>query len=145
MSGTSAPPPGPPGGGRPRAARRPHPAAGPLGVLAAAAAGAAYLWNRDPHRPGQLLPPCPWHLVTGLLCPGCGGTRMAYDLMHGHGAAAWHDNAALLAALPAVALLYGRWLGHGLRGRRYRPRLGRTGTLAVLGAAAAWTVLRNLL
>ncbi|MGW4895235.1 DUF2752 domain-containing protein [Kitasatospora sp. NPDC004240] len=129
----------------PRRSERLRAASPPLGLLAAGLAGSAYLWSRDPHLPGQLLPFCVWRRVTGLECPGCGGTRMAYDLLHGDLAAAWRDNAVLLLALPLVALLYLTWLRHGLAGRRWRPTLGRGGKIAVLGTAAAWTVLRNLL
>ena len=126
-------------------AARAHPATPPLTALAAALAGAAYLWGTDPHRPGQLLPRCPFNWVTGLLCPACGGTRMAYDLMHGDVVAAFHDNALLLTAgVPAAAYLGGRWLVAGLRGRRYRPSPGRWGTAVVLGAAVAWALVRNL-
>ncbi|MFC9326270.1 DUF2752 domain-containing protein [Kitasatospora sp. NPDC057015] len=127
------------------AAGRLRTAAGPLGLAALGAAGAGYLWSRDPHLPGQALPFCPWRRLTGLQCPGCGGTRMAYDLLHGDLAAAWHDNALLLLALPLVALLYGTWLRHGLAGRSWRPALGPRGTAAVLGVAALWTITRNLL
>jgi hypothetical protein len=123
-----------------------HPAAPPLGLLAATAAGAAHLWDRNPHETGHLLPRCPFRWVTGLLCPACGGTRMAYDLMHGELRAAFHDNAALLVlGLPTAAYLCARWLCEGLRGRRYRPDLGRVGTAAVLGTALAWCAARNLL
>ncbi|WP_425555543.1 DUF2752 domain-containing protein [Kitasatospora kazusensis] len=120
-------------------------AAGPLGLLAAGVAGAGYLWSRDPHLPGQALPFCPWRRLTGLQCPGCGGTRMAYDLLHGHLTAAWHDNAALLMALPLLAALYLDWLRHGLAGRRRRLELSPRGIAVVLGIAAAWTIGRNLL
>ncbi|MFF2042187.1 DUF2752 domain-containing protein [Kitasatospora sp. NPDC058170] len=117
----------------------------PLAVLAGGLAGAGYLWSRDPHLPGQVLPFCVFRKVTGLQCPGCGGTRMTYDLLHGDLAAAWQDNAALLLALPLVALLYLTWLRHGLAGRSWRPPLGRRGTAVLLGTAAGWAVLRNLL
>lgn len=122
-----------------------HPAVAPLAALAAAAAGAAYLWGTDPHQAGQFLPRCPINWATGLLCPACGGTRMTYDLMHGDLLAALHDNAALLLlGLPAAAYLSTRWLYEGLRGRRYRPRLSTRGTVAVLTLAVAWSVTRNL-
>lgn len=126
-----------------RVARRPL--AVPLGLAAAGSAGAAYLYRTDPRQPGQLLPRCPFEWVTGLLCPACGGTRMTYDLMHGEFAAAFHDNAALLLlGVPAAAYLWVRLLSEGMRGRRYRPSLGRRGVAVVLGAAVTWTVARNL-
>ncbi|WP_407990091.1 DUF2752 domain-containing protein [Kitasatospora sp. CMC57] len=119
-------------------------AALPPAVSAAGAVGAWHLRSRDPHLAGQLLPFCPWHRLTGLACPACGATRMTYDLLHGDLAAAWADNAALLLALPLLAVLYGNWVRHGLAGRRFRVRLGPRGTVAVLAVAVVWTVGRNL-
>ncbi|MFJ3195488.1 DUF2752 domain-containing protein [Streptomyces griseoviridis] len=121
-----------------------HPAAAPLAVLAAGAAAVLHLYRTDPHQPGGLLPPCPFHLLTGLLCPACGGTRMVYDLMHGHLGQAWLDNRLLLLAAPFALALAGRWAVEGLRGRRWRPALGRRAQAAILLTAVAWTVTRNL-
>ncbi len=120
-----------------------HPAAASLAVLVAGAAGAAYLYRTDPHEPGHLLPQCPFRLMTGLLCPACGGTRMVYDLMHGHFAQAWLDNRALLLVAPWALVLLGRWIVEGLRGRRWQPRLGGRAQVVVLFVAVAWTVTRN--
>ncbi|MEV6735986.1 DUF2752 domain-containing protein [Streptomyces sp. NPDC051104] len=120
-----------------------HPAAAPLAVLAAGAAGAGYLYVTDPHEPGHLLPQCPFRLLTGLLCPACGGTRMVYDLMHGHVTAAWLDNRALLLASPYALALLVRWTVEGLRGRRWQPQLSTRAQVLVLGLAVAWTVARN--
>ncbi|MFC7897825.1 DUF2752 domain-containing protein [Streptomyces sp. NPDC057381] len=130
----------------PSEGRRPpwHPAAAPLAVLVAGAAGAGYLWFTDPHESGHLLPQCPFRYVTGLLCPACGGTRMTYDLMHGHFAAAWLDNRALLLAAPFALALWGRWTVEGLRGRFYRPRIAPWAQALILLTAVAWTVARNL-
>lgn len=33
---------------------------------------------------GISVPPCYFHLFTGLYCPGCGGTRAWISLLHGH-------------------------------------------------------------
>ncbi|MEV5611478.1 DUF2752 domain-containing protein [Streptomyces sp. NPDC052225] len=122
-----------------------HPAAAPVGVFVAGAAGALYLYGTNPHEPGHWLPRCPFRLVTGLLCPACGGTRMVYDLMHGQFTTAWHDNAALLLAAPFALALLGRWAYEGVRGRRWRPSFGVRGQAVILGLAAAWTVLRNVI
>ena len=121
-----------------------HPAAAPPAVLAAGTAGAGYLYVTDPHEPGHLLPGCPFRYLTGLLCPACGGTRMVYDLMHGHLATAWHDNRMLLLAAPFALALLARWMVEGLRGRRWSPQLKPRTQLLVLLTAVAWTVLRNV-
>jgi Protein of unknown function (DUF2752) len=120
-----------------------HPAAAPLAVLAAGSAGAAYLYVTDPREPGHVLPQCPFRLVTGLLCPACGGTRMVYDLMHGHYTEAWLDNRALLLASPFALALLGRWMVEGLGGRRWRPTLSRRAQAVVLLLAVAWVIVRN--
>ncbi|MFF8903284.1 DUF2752 domain-containing protein [Streptomyces lydicus] len=115
-------------------------------ALGAGAAAAGYLWRTDPHRPGQVLIPCPFKLMTGVDCPACGGTRMAYDLMHGDVVAAFHDNAVLLTlGVPAVAFFVLRWLVAGLRGRAYRLRLTTRGNAVVFGIAAVWMAARNLM
>ncbi|MEX3103617.1 MULTISPECIES: DUF2752 domain-containing protein [unclassified Streptomyces] len=114
-------------------------------MLVAGGAGAAYLYGTDPHQPGHLLPQCPFRLVTGLLCPACGGTRMVYDLMHGRLDAAWLDNRALLLASPFALALLGRWMWEGIgRGRRWRPQVGGRTQALILGIAVAWAVVRNL-
>ncbi|WP_049570610.1 DUF2752 domain-containing protein [Streptomyces sp. SBT349] len=124
---------------------RSHPAVLPLATLAAGIAGAAYLWRTNPHEGGRFLPRCPVNWLTGLDCPSCGGTRMTYDVLHGDLAAAFQDNAVLLLlGVPLALWLGGRWLHEGLRGRRYRPSLGRRTVAALLGVALVWAVVRNV-
>ncbi|WP_110944249.1 DUF2752 domain-containing protein [Streptomyces niger] len=114
-------------------------------VTGLTAAAAAYLWHTNPHRPGQALPRCPFNAMTGLLCPACGGTRMAYDLLHGDLPAAFHDNAALLVlGVPLAAYVGGRLLYEGLRGRRYRVRPTPRTLAAILATALVWGVVRNV-
>jgi hypothetical protein len=48
------------------------------------------------------LPPCPFHALTGLYCPGCGSTRMLYFLVHGHPWLAFRQNALAMMMLPGV-------------------------------------------
>ncbi|WUN33396.1 DUF2752 domain-containing protein [Kitasatospora sp. NBC_00315] len=78
--------------------------------------------------------------ATGKAAPGCGGTRTAYDPLHGALVAARHDDAALL---PAPAGLCGTRLRPGGRmpaAARARPP-GYRG--AALGAAALRTIGRD--
>lgn len=123
---------------------RGHPAAAPLGAAAAALAGSLYLYGTDPHQPGHWLPRCPFNWATGLLCPICGATRMAYDLLHADPVRAFHDNALLLLCTPFLLAVAGRWAVAGLRGRRWQPVLGARASYAVGAVLLAWAVLRNL-
>ncbi|MCV7012255.1 DUF2752 domain-containing protein [Mycolicibacterium madagascariense] len=108
---------------------------GTAGVLGGAL---AYVGVRDPHAPGFGFPPCPFHLLTGWNCPGCGGLRMTHDLLHGDFAAAITDNVFLLVGLPLLAA----WLV--VRAGRRRPLMPRAAIVTVVLAAVAWTVVRNL-
>jgi hypothetical protein len=69
-----------------------------LGEAAVAAAGIVYLLAVDPHDPRAWAPFCPVKLFTGLDCPGCGGLRLAHDLLHGDVRAAVYDNPFLLSS-----------------------------------------------
>jgi hypothetical protein len=45
-------------------------------------------------------PPCFFHKVTGLYCPGCGSTRALHCLLHGQIYEAIRNNALIVLALP---------------------------------------------
>lgn len=109
-----------------------------LGAGALALGGLAYVGLVDPHRAGSAFPACPFRLITGWYCPGCGGLRMTHDVLHGDLAAAAVDNAFLLAGLPLLALW---WLW---RRRAGKPALTPAALLIVVVAAAVWTIVRNM-
>jgi hypothetical protein len=56
------------------------------------------------------LPKCPFHLLTGLYCPGCGATRATYYLVRGQLTTAFHYQPLFIVMLPVVFLLIGRRL-----------------------------------
>jgi uncharacterized protein DUF2752 len=64
-----------------------------------AAVAFAVLYFFDP-RSCSLLPPCPFHAMTGLWCPGCGSTRGLHALAHGHLLQALRFNPLMVASLP---------------------------------------------
>jgi hypothetical protein len=71
-------------------------------VLVVAALGSgAVLFFFDPAKHG-FYPICLFHSLTGLNCPGCGATRAAYQLLHGHLLGALHDNALFVLTLTAL-------------------------------------------
>jgi hypothetical protein len=91
------------------------------------------------------LPRCQLHELTGLNCPGCGGTRAVYALLHGDVLQAAAYNLYFVLALPF--LLW--WGGYGLwatvMGKQFGPpRLRPWLWTFVWISLAAFTVLRNL-
>src|ERR1017187_6559858 len=69
--------------------------------MAGLVAVSCFFKNGTPTR----LPPCQFHKLTGLYCPGCGSTRMLYFLVHGHPWLAFRQNALAMIVLPGV--IYG--------------------------------------
>ena len=49
-------------------------------------------------------PPCILKKLTAFDCPGCGGTRACYQLLHGNIAAAANHNLLFLFSLPLMSL-----------------------------------------
>ena len=83
---------------------------GALGTGAVLAGGLAYIGLGDPHGHRFMFPGCPFKMVTGFNCPGCGGLRMTHDLLHLDFGAAVVDNLFLLVGLPMLAAwLLVRW------------------------------------
>lgn len=113
----------------------------PYRVAALAAAALAVDIAFDPvHRH---VPLCPFHSVTGLWCPLCGGLRAADSLAHLQVTSALHDNAVFVLALPLVALWWVDWVVRSRSGRPMRAQPRYAGTVLIV-LAVAFTVLRNL-
>jgi hypothetical protein len=51
------------------------------------------------------MPKCPFKLLTGLQCPGCGGQRAVHALLHGDVVGALRYNWFLIYAAPYLLLL----------------------------------------
>ena len=119
--------------------------AAPMAVAAGAIAVCAAVAWADPTTPGGIIPPCPTYSLFGILCPGCGSSRMMYSLVHLDVPAALHYNALALVALGMLVVVFGAWTwsrGRGTpmpRWTRYRwaPHI-------VLVLTAVWVVVRNI-
>ena len=126
------------------AARRP---AGALWLLAGAAAlpAAAVLYRFPPLAVGWY-PRCPFFLLTGIYCPGCGALRAGHALLHGHFVEALGFNALLVLAAPFLAYVLASHALEAVTGERRLPRPYLPGrvTQAILWTFVVFTVLRNL-
>ncbi len=69
-------------------------------AIAVVAAGLVlFLFN--PEESG-LFPRCPFLMLTGYECPGCGSQRAIHALLHGNLCAAWGYNPLLVISLPYI-------------------------------------------
>lgn len=101
------------------------------------------LWSGGPA--AVLLPPCYFHKVTGLDCPGCGLTRATYSLLHGRFGDAFRLNPLGLALLPlalaGLSLEILAWVKKDAGGPRLR--MGPRGTRTIVIVVLAFWLLRN--
>lgn len=157
----AAPAPEHPSGmyGVPYAARRPNtftrffsaldgrmPWAGPAAVAVCFAGAASYVLVSNPTDGGAAdIPTCLVKLTTGFDCPGCGGTRAFYYLMHGNIPEAARHHAMAVFAAPFLVWLYLAWAVKKMSGKQLpTPAIGPKTISIFLGAWAAFMVLRNL-
>jgi hypothetical protein len=89
----------------------------PVLVAGAVLGASVVLHLRDPHQTGSYLF-CPWFVITGTYCPGCGGLRAVNDLTRGDLAAAASSNLLLAGAVPLLLFMWSRWFLDRWRGVR---------------------------
>lgn len=89
--------------------------------------------------------PCLFHTVTGLYCPGCGGTHLVAALVQGNFAAALRANPAFFVLSPAFAFLAVRLTARWVRTGTIAPtRAERVLLWCCIGALVVFGILRNL-
>ena len=108
---------------------------------------ALYLfYNLNPETQ-PIFPKCPFLLLTGFECPGCGTQRAIHQLLHLNFGAALKYNAFMVAALPYVLMgVYMEYLGGKQRNiKLYRILFGRYSALVILAVIILYWILRNIL
>jgi hypothetical protein len=117
----------------------------PLAAVAAGGLGCVAVWFGNPTVPGGPLPICPTKALFGIDCPGCGGLRMMYSLLHGDIPAALHYNAVSFVVVLLCVWSIGAWTVGRLRGRWQRSWLHWRWTPLVFSVVfVVWFVIRNL-
>ena len=91
-------------------------------------------------------PKCPFLMITGFECPGCGSQRAIHDLLHFRISDAFNQNAIVPIALPYIFLgIYLDLFG----GKEKFPRLERfffgkwAGIIVIIIFISYW-ILRNI-
>lgn len=106
--------------------------------------GAAVVFFTFNPETSAIFPRCPFLVLTGLKCPGCGSQRGIHALLHGDVPAAFHYNALMVLSLPIIfLLLYAEVV------RRKRPafyaRIQRPAYIWVyFSLVLIWSVARNV-
>jgi hypothetical protein len=119
---------------------------GPLLTAAVVGGLTLALHFRDPHAAGSW-GFCPWHALTGLYCPGCGGLRAVNDLGNGDVVEALSSNLLFVAMVPLLVYWWVQWTQRAWSGA---PKASATnqhaGVWVAVGAVAmvVFGVLRNL-
>jgi hypothetical protein len=118
----------------------------PLSVLVCFLGGVGYVLATNPTDAGATSSPtCLVRLTTGFDCPGCGGTRAFWYLVHGNVPAAARSHLIAVFAAPFLVYAYVVWVADVAFRRKLPPlRVTPKGISLFLAAWGVFTVLRNL-
>ncbi|MFF0154154.1 DUF2752 domain-containing protein [Micromonospora sp. NPDC005203] len=118
----------------------------PLAAVGCVAAGMGYALLSNPaDAPPDAAPTCLLKLTTGLDCPGCGGTRALWYVLHADLPAAARHHFLFVFALPFLAYLFVAWAANQAFGWRLPElRISSKVIVGFMGGWLAFSVLRNL-
>lgn len=119
----------------------------PLLILVCFAGGVTYALALNPTTSGAFdSPTCLIKMSTGFDCPGCGGTRAFWYLLHGDVAAAARSHLLAVFAAPFLVYMYIAWAVNRTTSRVKLPQLQISPRVITifLSAWVVFTVARNL-
>lgn len=88
-----------------------------LTLLALSLVGTAAVYALYTFNPAKSVfyAPCPFHVLTGLYCPGCGSLRALHHLLHGDLAVAFRLNPLTVLSLPFLGYSFLSYAMIGIR------------------------------
>lgn len=118
----------------------------PMGMALGAGLAAAmvFLYKFNPAST-SFYPPCPFNMLSGLYCPGCGSLRALHQLSHGHLFAAFSLNPLMVIAFPFVGYGLLSNAAFAARGRALPGVfLSRGWIMVLLWIIIAYWIIRNI-
>jgi hypothetical protein len=106
--------------------------------------GSGMLWTFPPQE-SRWYPQCPFYAATHWLCPGCGGTRALYHLLHFELGQAFQWNALVAVCAPTLLASFLFWYYSVMRYHR-SPRIHLPGgvVIAFYVVAILFAIVRNM-
>lgn len=92
----------------------------------------------------QLFPKCPFFLLTGYKCPGCGSQRAIHSLLHLDIPTAFSHNALLVLLIPFLLVLVYAEIMYTKKPNLYRRVNSQGVILTIFILILLWWILRNL-
>lgn len=123
--------------------RRAHAYLAPLLVGLGIVTAFVYVTLVDPNAHGNY-PTCPWLLLTGYYCPGCGFLRMVHALGHAQFGTAFGLNPLAFVMVPVLLYAWVRWLVRSIRGRPRETVLHPAFIWVFLVVLIGFWIVRNL-
>jgi len=116
-----------------------------LGILAILLAGGLVYYLFSPEQ-SDFFPRCPFHVMTGLDCPGCGSQRAIHHILHFEIGKAFMSNALLIIAIPYIIVCtYLEYFGGKERYPRLRKMIySKNAVISVLILIILFWILRNI-
>jgi len=107
------------------------------------AIGATYLFIFEPGKTG-FFPACPFRMLTGFTCPGCGSTRGLHRLLHGDIISALEFNPLMVLSLPFLLYALVRYTAAAVSGRPLqRHNLDAKYIWMLFGVIMSFWIFRN--
>ena len=107
------------------------------------AIGATYLFIFEPGKTG-FFPACPFRMLTGFTCPGCGSTRGLHRLLHGDIVSALEFNPLMVLSLPFLLYALVRYTAAAVSGRPLqRNNLDAKYIWMLFGVIMSFWIFRN--
>jgi hypothetical protein len=113
-------------------------------VIGAGLAAGSWVLYSFPPTEHAFYPRCLFHALTGWQCPGCGGTRALYHLLHLHIGEALQYNALVTVVAPLALAWFIFWYGSvALRGQVPVVRISRPVAVCLYLIVVIFAAARN--